>query len=74
MMGIWVGKTHSEESKRKIAISKKGQSAGEKNPMFGKSAVAGRKWYNDSVKTYYLFPDDPAALALIPGRLKKPSS
>ena len=72
--GTWVGKTHSEESKRKISISKKGQSAGEKNPMFGKSAVAGRKWYNDGIKTYYLFPNDPATEILIAGRLKKPSS
>lgn len=70
--GTWVGKTHSEESKRKISISKKGQSAGEKNPMFGKSAVAGRKWYNDGIKTYYLFPDDPATTTLSLGRLKKP--
>lgn len=69
--GTWVGKTHSEESKRKISISKKGQSAGEKNPMFGKSAVAGRKWYNDGIKTYYLFPDDPATTTLSLGRLKK---
>ena len=72
--GTWVGKTHSEESKRKISISKKGLSAGEKNPMFGKSAVAGRKWYNDGVKTYYLFPDDPASTTLTLGRLKKPSA
>jgi group I intron endonuclease len=72
--GTWVGKTHSEESKRKISISKKGQSAGEKNPMFGKSAVAGRKWYNDNIKTYYLFPDDPATAGLTAGRLKKSSS
>jgi group I intron endonuclease len=69
--GTWVGKTHSEESKRKISISKKGQSAGENNPMFGKSAVAGRKWYNDGIKTYYLFPDDPATTTLSLGRLKK---
>ena len=72
--GTWVGKTHSEESKRKISISKKGLSAGEKNPMFGKSAVARRKWYNDGVKTYYLFPDDPASTTLTLGRLKKPSA
>jgi len=70
--GTWVGKTHSEESKQKITICKKGQSAGEKNPMFGKSAVAGRKWYNDGIKTYYLFPNDPAIETLIAGRLKKP--
>lgn len=72
--GTWVGKTHSEESKQKISMSKKGQSAGEKNPMFGKSAVAGRKWYNNGIKTFYLFPDDPATKSLNLGRLKKPSS
>jgi group I intron endonuclease len=72
--GTWVGKTHSEESKQKISISKKGQSAGEKNPMHGKSAVAGRKWYNDGIKTYYLFPDDPATATLTLGRLKKPNA
>lgn len=72
--GTWVGKNHSEESKRKISISKKGHSAGEKNPMFGKSAVAGRKWFNDGIKTYYLFPDDPTTAILSLGRLKKPSS
>jgi len=72
--GTWVGKTHSEESKRKMSISKKGQCAGEKNPMFGKSAVAGRKWYNDGVITYYLFPDDLASTSLTLGRLKKPSA
>lgn len=72
--GTWVGKTHSKDSKRKISISKKGQSAGERNPMFGKSAVAGRKWYNDGIKTYYLFPDDPATTTLSLGRLKKSSS
>lgn len=72
--GTWIGKTHSEESKRKISISKKGQSAGDKNPMFGKSAVAGRKWYNDGINTYYLFPNDPATTTLNLGRLKKPSS
>lgn len=74
LLGTWAGKTHSEESKRKISISKKGQSAGEKNPMFGKSAVAGRKWYNDGIKTYYLFPNDTATTTLNLGRLKKPSS
>jgi hypothetical protein len=49
------------------------KSAGKKNPMFGKSAVAGRKWYNDGIKTYYLFPNNPATLSLNLGR-KKPTS
>jgi len=70
--GTWTGKTHSEESKKKISASKKGQSSGEKNPMYGKSAVAGRKWYNDGQQTYYLFPSDPATTNLTLGRLPKP--
>lgn len=69
--GTWIGKTHSAESKLKISSSKQGQSAGSKNPMFGKSAVAGRKWYNDGVTTYYLFPSDPKVTTLNVGRLMK---
>ena len=69
--GTWIGKTHSDESKLKISKSKKGQCAGNKNPMFGKSAVAGRKWYNDGLTTYYLFPTDPKVSTLVIGRLKK---
>ncbi len=72
--GTWMGKSHSEESKQKISISKKGQSSGEKNPMYGKSAVAGRKWYNDGMQTYYLFPSDPATTNLTLGRLPKPNA
>jgi group I intron endonuclease len=72
--GTWAGKSHSNESKQKISISKKGQSSGEKNPMYGKSAVAGRKWYNDGKHTYYLFPSDPATSNLTLGRLPKPTA
>lgn len=72
--GTWTGKSHSAESKQRISESRKGITAGEKNPMYGKSAVAGRKWYNDGVKTYYLYPTDPATSKLIVGRLRKPSS
>lgn len=72
--GTWTGKNHTEESKRKISENRKGLTAGEKNPMYGKSAVAGRKWYNDGSKTYYLFPDDPATETLSLGRLPKPSA
>lgn len=71
--GTWISKTHTDESKKKISENRKGLTAGENNPMYGKSAVAGRKWYNDGVKVYYLFPDDPATATLIIGRLKKPS-
>ncbi len=72
--GTWVGKSHTDESKEKISQNRKGKTAGAKNPMFGKSAVAGRKWYNDGINTFYLFPDDPATATLVTGRLKKPSA
>jgi group I intron endonuclease len=72
--GTWVDRKHSEESKQKISQNRKGLTAGKNNPMYGKSAVAGRKWYHDGVKSYYLFPEDPATASLITGRLKKPSS
>lgn len=72
--GTWIGKTHTDESKQKISESRKGLTAGKNNPMYGKSAVAGRKWYNDGNKAFYLFPDDPATVALFTGRLKKRSA
>jgi len=37
----------SQETKEKMSKSLKGKFAGENNPMFGKSAVKGKKWYND---------------------------
>lgn len=69
--GTWIGKLHTEESKIKISKNRKGLTTGENNPMFGKSAVRGRKWYNDGYKTFYLFPYDPLCSSLIPGRLPK---
>ena len=68
----FTGKTHSEESKQKVSMANKGRCAGEKNPMFGKSAVKGRKWYHDGATQFYLFDDDPKIvfLSLHPGRLK----
>lgn len=72
--GTWVGKAHTPESKEKISRNRTGKTAGSKNPMYGKSAVAGRKWYNDGINTFYLFPSDPATATLLNGRLKKPSS
>ena len=66
--GTFTGKHHTEESKKKNSEAHKGLYAGEKNPMFGKSAVKGRKWYNDGITTFYLFPDDPRTKNLILGR------
>lgn len=74
MPGTWIGKSHTTESKQKISQNRKGLTSGSKNPMYGKSAVAGRKWYNDGITTYYLFPTDPATATLVTGRLLKPNS
>lgn len=68
----FTGKTHSDESKQKVSMANKGKCSGEKNPMFGKSAVKGRKWYHDGATQFYLFNDDPKIvnLNLHLGRLK----
>lgn len=70
MSGTFTGRKHSEETKLLQSSIKKGLYDGEKNPMFGKSAVKGRKWYNNGVETFYLFPDDPLCENLTLGRLK----
>lgn len=69
----FTGKTHSEESKQKVSKANKGKCAGEKNPMFGKSAVKGRKWYHDGENQFYLFDNDPKIIDmdLQHGRLKQ---
>lgn len=74
--GTWIGKTHTQESKDKISKNRTGLTAGENNPMFGKSAVKGRKWYHNNIKSFYLFPDDSkiSELSLICGRLPKQAS
>lgn len=71
--GTWVGKHHSDESKQKISQNRIGLTAGKDNPMYGKSAVKGRKWFNNGTNTFYLFPGDTKILelALIHGRIPK---
>lgn len=71
--GTWVGKSHTTESRNKISKNRKGLTSGENNPMFGKSAVKGRKWFHNGKQTFYLFPDDPKIreLNLNAGRLPK---
>lgn len=69
--GTFLGKKHTEESKIKNSIAHKGKFAGDKNPMYGKSAVKGRKWYNDGLNTFYLFPENPLTKDLVPGRLPR---
>jgi len=41
------------------------------NPMYGKSAVKGRRWYHNNITQYYLFETDDRikSLNLIKGRL-----
>ena len=67
----FAGKTHKAESKAKVSAANKGRCAGEKNPMYGQSAVRGRQWYHDNHNQYYLFPDDVkiTELNLIRGRI-----
>lgn len=74
--GTWTGKSHSTESKQKISQNRTGLTTGKDNPMFGKSAVKGRKWFNNGTNTFYLFPDDSKILelSLIRGRLPTQAS
>jgi group I intron endonuclease len=67
--GTFRGKNHTEEAKRKNSEAHKGLFSGSKNPMYGKSAVKGRKWYNDGTRTFYLYPDDTKVKNLKLGRL-----
>lgn len=55
------GKSHSESSKRRISEFRKltGIAAGKNNPMYGKSAIKGRKWFNNGTDNVLIFPDDP---------------
>ena len=53
------GKTHTKEFKERHSQTMKGKLIGDKNPMFGKSANRGKKWYNNGEKEIYLFEDDP---------------
>ena len=53
-----LGTKMSEETKKKISdtISSKGICSGERNPMYGRSAVRENnlKWYTDGVNTIYV--------------------
>ena len=46
------------------------------NPMYGKSAVKGRRWYHNGINQYYLYEADDKiiSLNLIRGRLIRSSS
>lgn len=69
--GTWLGRKHTEESKQKMAETTQGMYKGDKNPMYGRSAVKGRKWFHNGEETFYLFPNDDriAEQNLIPGRI-----
>lgn len=60
-----------DKTRQKISKYMIGRRQGQNNPMHGKSAVKGRKWYNNGTTRYYLFPSDPqiAEEGLVPGRL-----
>mgnify|MGYP003662598528 CR=1 FL=1 len=60
-----------DDVKQKIsaAVIAAGSSVGKNNPMYGKSAVKGRKWYhNEEGESFYVFPAD-ALPSYIPGRI-----
>jgi hypothetical protein len=59
--GSMKGKKHSTESLLKIKKHVENRDySGENNPMHGKSAVKGRKWFvNIKGETLYTFPEDP---------------
>jgi hypothetical protein len=57
---------HSKEQKQLYAE----MMTGSNNPMFGKSAVKGRKWYNNNTKSAYLLPSDTIPIGFTKGRLK----
>jgi hypothetical protein len=58
------GKKHSEESKRKISEANKGKTYGriyrpwsdEERKLIGERQI-GKKWYNDGVRNYFIFPE-----------------
>ena len=44
--------------------------SGKNNPMYGKSAIIGRRWFNDGIKSVLIFPED-ALPHYKRGRLKR---
>lgn len=62
----------SAETRQKISDSLRGKRAGEKNPMYGRSAVREKnlKWYNNGVKSMRL-PEGGQPEGFVRGRLGK---
>lgn len=48
----WVGKTHTDETKKKISEVRKGTEVGEKNSVYG------RKWMNKKLKNKMVKPEE----------------
>jgi hypothetical protein len=73
---IWNSRDEQDRKKigSKVSASKiaKGVAKGEKNPMFGRSAITEQKlrWYNNGVETKY-FSEGMQPIGWIKGRLKK---
>lgn len=64
------GRKHSKETLEKMSKALKGKMAGENNPMYGKSAVKGKKWYNNG-QVSGRFPEGEQPEGYIKGRLRK---
>lgn len=60
----------SKETREKISNGLKGKMAGEKNPMYGKSAVKGKKWYNNG-QSSGRFVEGEQPEGYVKGRLRK---
>ena len=59
----------SQETREKMSKSMKGKMVGENNPMYGKSAVKGKKWYNNG-QVSGRFPEGEQPEGYIKGRLQ----
>lgn len=60
----------SQETREKISQSRKGKCVGENNPMYGKSAVKGKKWFNNG-KVSGRFIEGEQPEGYVKGRLRQ---
>jgi hypothetical protein len=62
-----LGKKHSDETKKKMSNSSKG----ERNGMYGKSAISGKVWITDGVTSKYIKKEDDVPVGWRRGRVMK---